>query len=208
MISMTHVLHMRQFDMALRMDFTYQFSKEARIEEKALKVIHEFTNSVIVSRRKQLLLEMQQEKDKVSTDNDVGMKKKMPLLDILLQSTVDGKELTNEDIREEVGSFMFAGHDTTTSGITFTLYCLAKHPKVQEKVIKEIHEVMGKDIKKPITLQMLNELHYMDLVLKEVLRMFPSVPMIGRAIDEDVEISEFMILRMNLITAEYIFISL
>lgn len=207
MISMTHVLHMRTFDMALRMDFTYQFSKEARIEEKALKVIHEFTNSVIVSRRKQLL-EMQQAKDNVTTDNDVGMKKKKPLLDILLQSTVDGKALTNEDIREEVDSFMFAGHDTTSSGITFTLYCLAKHPEVQQKVIEEIQEVMGKDIKKPITLQMLNELHYMDLVLKEVQRMFPSVPLIGRAIDEDVEISKFIILQKNSITAEYIFIPL
>lgn len=158
------------------------------MEQKALKVIHEFTNSVIVSRRKQLL-EMQQKQDNEPTDNDVGIKKKMPLLDMLLQSTVDGKALTNEDIREEVDSFMFAGHDTTTSAITFALYCLAKHPEVQQKAIKEIHEVMGKDIKKPITLQMLNELHYMDLVLKEVERMFPSVPMIGRAIDEDVEIS-------------------
>lgn len=89
-----------------------------------------------------------------------GRNTKKALLDILLQSTVDGKSLSNEDIREEVDTFMFEvimdkkknfiltlsiftpkGHDTTTSGICFTLYLISRHPNVQDKLFTEVQEV-------------------------------------------------------------------
>lgn len=173
--------------MILRNNLTFPFSKAARQERKALKVLHEFTDSVIVARRKEIL---QQNKNMSSNTDDVGIKKKQALLDVLLQSTIDGKPLTNQDIREEVDTFMFEGHDTTTSGITFALYCLATHPEVQQKVVREIHDVIGEDKKTPVTLQMLNDLNYLDLVLKEVLRLYPSVPLFGRLIEEDTVISK------------------
>lgn len=177
------------FDVTLRNNLTFFFSKAARVERKALKVLHEFTDSVIVARRKELL---EQQANNSNTTDDLGIRKKQALLDVLLQSTIDGKPLTNQDIREEVDTFMFEGHDTTTSGITFALYCLATHPEVQQKVVKEIHDVIGVDKSTPVTLQMLNDLNYLDLVLKEVLRLYPSVPLFGRLIEEDTVISELM----------------
>lgn len=161
------------------------------MENRALKVIHDFSNSVIVSRKNELLAQQQQ---KVSTgeeaDEGVGIRKKQALLDVLLQANVDGKPLSNSDIREEVDTFVFEGHDTTASAISFALYSIAKHPEVQQKLIKEIHEVIGEGKKTPITMKMLSDLQYMDLVLKEVLRLYPSVPLHGRYIEEDVVISE------------------
>ena len=53
-------------------------------------------------------------------------------LDILLNARdPNGKELKNKEIRDEVDTFMFAGHDTTASAISWALYNLAKYPEYQ-----------------------------------------------------------------------------
>ena len=54
-------------------------------------------------------------------------------MDLLLQysDAEPGKRLTNEDIREEVDTFMFEGHDTTAAAINWTLYLLGTHPEIQ-----------------------------------------------------------------------------
>lgn len=159
-------------------------------QTKVLKILHGFTDSVIVARRAELTNKPKVIKDEDSVDDDVGAKKKLALLDVLLQSTIDGRPLSNLDIREEVDTFMFEGHDTTTSGISFTLYCLAKHPEVQEKAFQEIVNVIGGDVNKPVTMKDLNDLNYLELVIKESLRLYPSVPIYARKIKETVEISE------------------
>lgn len=184
----TYVFHLRIFDILLRNNLTYPFSKIAQREKAALKVLHNFTTGVIVRRRKDLLAEKATEDQ--STIDNFGVKHKMALLDVLLQSTVDGVPLTNAEILEEVDTFMFEGHDTTTSGITFALYCIAQKPEVQRKILREIHEVIGKDKSTPVTLNMLNKLQYLEMAIKEALRLYPSVPMIGRGIDQDTVISK------------------
>lgn len=173
----------------MRLTALFNLSPQRKQEKEALKILHKFTNSVIISRRDELLKKKSPSVDQTD-DDDIGAKKKMALLDVLLQSTIDGKPLTNDDIREEVDTFMFEGHDTTTSGIAFALYNIAKHPEVQMKVIEEITEVIGEDKTRPVTLQMLNDLNYLDLVLKESMRLFPPVPMIARTITEETTISE------------------
>lgn len=115
----------------------------------------------------------------------------MALLDVLLQSTVNGNPLTNEDIREEVDTFMFEGHDTTTSGISFALYLIARHADVQKKLVEEIKQVMGADKNKPVTYRDLQDLKYLECVIKESQRLYPSVPAIGREITEDIQVGKF-----------------
>lgn len=114
----------------------------------------------------------------------------MALLDVLLQATIEGKPLANEDIREEVDTFMFEGHDTTTAALSFTLYLIARHPKVQQKILNEIHEVYGEKKYKPFTLMNLNELKYLECVIKESLRLYPPVPLMGRQLTEDFKYSK------------------
>ena len=53
---------------------------------------------------------------------------------ILLQDEETGKKLSDELIEAQVHTFMVAGHETTSVCLTWTLYLLAKHPNVQEKV--------------------------------------------------------------------------
>lgn len=184
------------FNVFLRNPFLFSISSSARKQEAALKILHGFTDRVIVARRNELmkkteLLKFYEKGTAVEDEtNDVGIKKKMALLDVLLQSNIDGKPLSNMDIREEVDTFMFEGHDTTTSGITLLFYNIAKYPEVQKKLFKEIKNVIGDDKTKPVGLKELNELHYLDLVIKESMRLFPPVPIFGRGIKEDIVIGK------------------
>lgn len=121
----------------------------------------------------------------------------MAFLDILLKASVDGVPLSDMDIREEVDTFMFEGHDTVTSGISFALYLLSRNPHIQTKLFQEIREVFGDDRERSVTYRDLSNLKYLDLVIKETLRLYPSVPFIGRTIEEDTAIGQGRVMPVN-----------
>jgi cytochrome P450 family 4 len=134
---------------------------------------------VIKSRKKYL---SENHDETAENEDDVGMKKRVAFLDLLLQVTVDGKPLDDESIREEVDTFMFEGHDTTSSGIAFCLLNLAKYPEIQQKVYEECKEVLGDDPRAPASMKDLNNL---EKVIKEVLRLYPSVPFFARRLNSE-----------------------
>ncbi|XP_062562700.1 cytochrome P450 4C1-like isoform X2 [Armigeres subalbatus] len=157
-------------------------------EQRSLvQELHEFTDNVIVNRRRQL--ESEPKLDINQNEEGLYTKEKMTFLDLLLNVTVDGKPLSDVDIREEVDTFMFEGHDTTTSGISFTIYQLALNPHVQDKIYDEIVAILGKNPKSvELTYQSLQEFKYLEMAIKEALRLFPSVPFIGRNLVEALEL--------------------
>lgn len=61
----------------------------------------------------------------------IETEKRRAFLDLLLLAVKDGAELSEEDIRSEVDTFMFEGHDTTASALVWFLYCMATHPHIQ-----------------------------------------------------------------------------
>ncbi|KAG5667090.1 hypothetical protein PVAND_015089 [Polypedilum vanderplanki] len=183
---MSNLAMARSVNFFLRNKIIYKFSSMKRRQDKLLKILHGFTDDVIISRREELIKNQEISQNK---------KKKMAFLDVLLQSTIEGKPLSNMDIREEVDIFMFEGFDTTSSGIAFCLYNLAKYPAVQKKVFEEIIKVIGADKDKSVTLTNLNDLKYLEMVIKETLRLYPSVPAYGRKMVENVEINGKLIPR-------------
>ena len=144
-------------------------------------MLHQFSNDVI----KQRYLQRQQTKATVQRD-DFGLKKRQALLDVLLDTVdVNGRPLSPHDIREEVDTFIFTGHDTTTSCMNFALWLLSRHDEVQQKLYEEVIQVLGGDFDKPVALSDLANLKYAEIVIKETLRLYPSVPNFGRTIEED-----------------------
>lgn len=146
-------------------------------EKEVIKLMHDFTDNVIQKRREELI------RNNEGVNFNEEKKKKKALLDILLTSTINDEPLSNSDIREEVDTFLFAGHDTTTTALSFVFFCLAKYPEIQQKVYEEIVEKIGSD--ENVTLLKLNDLPYTDLVIKESLRLFPPVAYYGRRIPEE-----------------------
>jgi cytochrome P450 len=80
---------------------------------------------------------------------------------------------------------LFQGHDTTAASMNFTCFMIASHPEVQRKLHEEIDRVFGQDCDRPCTMEDINELEYLERVIKETLRLFPSVPFIAREVQED-----------------------
>uniref|UniRef100_A0A0N4ZZZ6 Cytochrome P450 n=1 Tax=Parastrongyloides trichosuri TaxID=131310 RepID=A0A0N4ZZZ6_PARTI len=92
-----------------------------------------------------------------------------------------------EDLREEVETFMFAGHDTTASLNAFLWFSIACHEEVQNKLYDEIIDVLG-DEDRAVMSEDINKLKYMDMVVKETLRRHPIIPFIARDLTCEMDI--------------------
>jgi alkane 1-monooxygenase len=55
----------------------------------------------------------------------------------------NGKGLSDKDLRAEVDTFVFEGHDTTASGLSWIFYALAMHPKHQQMCREEVQSLLG-----------------------------------------------------------------
>ncbi len=101
------------------------------------------------------------------------------ILSILLQvqDKHDDDMLTREQVRDELVSLIAAGHETTTNTITWTFYLLSEHPNILEKVLAELQDVLaGRDPQAGD----LSQLAYLDWVVKESMRLYPSAWTQGR----------------------------
>ncbi|KAK3912580.1 putative cytochrome P450 4s3 [Frankliniella fusca] len=151
---------------------------------KALGVIHGVTQRVIDKRKAELQNELKSGEKQVETvQDDIGSKKRMMFIDQLLTMHLQGADLSEKDIFDEVNTFMFEGHDTTMTSVCFTLYLLSQHPEVQERVAQEVLLVTGSS--PHFTAAHLAELKYLEAVIKESLRLYPSVPCFFRECKEE-----------------------
>ncbi|KAJ7405124.1 Cytochrome P450 4V2 [Willisornis vidua] len=148
---------------------------------------------VIAERAAELENTKQRKHDNDGNCEESVSKKRRAFLDMLLNATDDeGKKLSYRDIREEVDTFMFEGHDTTAAAMNWVLYLLGRNPEVQKKVHRELDEVFD-NTERPVTTDDLKQLRYLECVVKEALRLFPSVPMFARTLREDCCISGYQI---------------
>ncbi len=84
----------------------------------------------------------------------------------------DGSALTDRQVRDEVMTLMFAGHDTTTSTVAFMFYELARNPEIAARVVAEQHERLRGE--RPTAAQLMGgELPQLERTVEETLRMYP-----------------------------------
>ncbi|CAE1329936.1 CYP4V2 [Acanthosepion pharaonis] len=168
---------------------------DGRKFDKYLKIVQGFTKNVIETRQKEYneneAKMMEDEVGDADESNVYIKKKRRAFLDLLLYHWHRG-ELTTEEIQEEVDTFMFAGHDTVSVGMTWAIYMIVSHPEVYRKVNQEIDDVFG-DSNRPAMLEDLKKLDYMEMALKETLRLYPSVSIIGRKTTEELDIDGYKI---------------
>lgn len=128
-------------------------------------------------------------KDDLDVDeNDVGEKKRLAFLDLLLESAENGALISDEEIKNQVDTIMFEGHDTTAAGSSFFLSMMGVHQHIQDKVIQELDDIFGNS-DRPATFQDTLEMKYLERCLMETLRMYPPVPIIARSLKQDLKLA-------------------
>lgn len=85
--------------------------------------------------------------------------------------------------------FLQKGHDTTASALSAVLFLLSRNKTAQDKLYAEIISTVGKKNEQP-TYQKLQSFKYMDMVIKESMRLYPPIPLIGRYMDQDLKLGK------------------
>ena len=112
------------------------------------------------------------------------------LLSLLVAAATDeGDGPTEAEIRSQLVTFLFAGHETSATALTWALYELGRKPRLAERVRTEVDDVVDDYA----TLEDLPELEYTERLLRETLRRYPPAAAIFRETTDDVGLGGYRV---------------
>lgn len=111
------------------------------------------------------------------------------LLSMLLHIRAeDGTQMSDRQVRDEVNTFLLAGHETTALTLSWVWYLLAQHPEIEAKLVTELQTVLAG---RSPSLADLPQLRYTEWIVLEAMRLYPPVWAIVRTVAEDCEIAGY-----------------
>jgi cytochrome P450 len=111
------------------------------------------------------------------------------LLSMLLAARDDeGRPMSDKQLRDELITLFLAGHETTAIALSWAFFLLARNPAAEERLLREIDEVVGDRVPGAADLP---RLRYADAVVKEAMRLYPPAYVIGREALADCVIGGF-----------------
>ncbi|KAL7025553.1 hypothetical protein ACKWTF_013529 [Chironomus riparius] len=171
----TTVAFLRMFKPWLHPKIIFENSSLAKIQRHAMSnSAISFTEDIIKNIRSK-------------TNNNENEKHKS-----FMQAMVNPKNNLNDDeLKHEVHTVVLAAQDTSAISSSMTLLVLAVFKDVQQKVVDELHQVFGKTRNTPyIEFENVNELVYLEMVINEVMRLYPVVPFVVRQVDEEIVLGD------------------
>jgi cytochrome P450 len=140
--------------------------------KRAVRELNEIVNRIIRERR--------------ASGKDTG-----DLLSMLMAARdEDGSGMTDRQLRDEILTFLLAGHETTAVSLSWTWYLISQHPEVEQKLQQELSQVLGGRTPR---LEDLPHLPYTDKVVKESMRLYPPAWSLARTVVKEVELTGFLI---------------
>jgi cytochrome P450 len=107
------------------------------------------------------------------------------VLSLLIDAGMD-----DELIKDQLLTLFIAGHDTSTSLLSWALYLLARHDTAMARAKEEVEVMLGQA---PPTLAQIRRLRYLDCVIKESLRLYPPIHLGSRIAATDVPFRDYLI---------------
>jgi cytochrome P450 len=114
------------------------------------------------------------------------------LLGMLMQveDADDGSRMSDLQLRDEVATMIAAGHETTANTLSWAWMLLAQHPHIHTQLRAELDRVLQG---RAATVEDLPQLPYANWVIKETMRLYPTVTTVGREATEECEIGGYRI---------------
>lgn len=169
-----HTLHVRMYDLFKSLTRSWFPSQENYEFNQSLNNLNKVITEIIQKRKQQGI-----------------SKDPKDLLDILLQGTKDSKgnklELTSTEVLDNMRTILFAGHDTTAAALTWSFYLLAKHPQTIERILEEF-----KKNNFNLSVECLEQSNYLNAVVLEVLRLYPSAGF-TRSTKEEIKLGKYLL---------------
>ncbi|KAF0770087.1 cytochrome P450 4C1-like [Aphis craccivora] len=163
----------------------FRLSSVNQKHDQSQKIINDFTDEIINKKLDEMNQNSNNEK-KVETDDDDICRKTKTVIEILLGNY---HEMSHEQIRDELVTIMIGGQETTAMTNACAIFMLAHHPDVFE----ELQSIFSNgDQNRSPTYEDLQQMEYLERVIKETLRMFPPLPVYGRSLDEEMKIGEYL----------------
>jgi cytochrome P450 len=112
----------------------------------------------------------------------------------ILSVALSSGGFSDEDLVNQLMTFLAAGHETTASALSWAVYLLCKHPDVQARLREELRaELPAFSTLNTISAAQIDRLPYLHAVLNEVMRLFPPVPLTMRKSATDTTIQSHFI---------------
>lgn len=135
----------------------FNMGSEKRLKE-SISTVHEFAEKIINSRIEQKV-----------NNKDAD----------LLSRFIENDENSSDFLRDIIISFILAGRDTTSSGLSWFFWLLSSRPDVERNILKELETIRlrtGKHIGEMFSFDELRDMHYLHAAISETLRLYPPVP--------------------------------
>jgi len=141
---------------------------------------------------RQAIAQMDEAIYKLIQERRNSKEKSNDLLTMLMEAKDEqtGQQMDNKLLRDEVATLMLAGHETTANTLSWTWMLLSQNPQVREKLQSELHQVLQGKLP---ALEDLGKLVYTQQVIKESMRLYPPVSLLGREAAVDTKIGDYEI---------------
>ncbi|KAK9324237.1 cytochrome P450 [Lipomyces orientalis] len=174
-------------------------TKRNKTVKASKRIIEKFATDLIREKQQKQKIASTFGKTASSTDKDI--------LNILIE---EGKGAwTEHEIRNNLMTFLAAGHETTSSATMIALYLLSKNPDVQSRLRNEIREHIPEyasyrsgdntDPLASLTYEQIESMKYLNNVCRESLRLIPPVPVTSRQATEDIMVDGVLVKKGTII---------
>ena len=172
--------------------------KEIRLPHKAWW----FSLSGQVKKHEQLALENNNIIKEIIGVRNSSNEEYNDLLNMLMETRYEdtGEPMSITQLIDEIKILFIAGHETTANALTFVLYLLGRHPKVQQKVLDEILEIESQTDN---VVEQLQKMTYTNAVLNEAMRLYPPAWITDRQNVKDDTLADYNIKKETLIGVSF-----